>query len=277
MFGTGALPSKIDPRDVKDTSLTLSYPYPSEYETFIDMLEVEDQEKIGICTSYLKTYIEYLYFKKTGKYVRLSAAFLYIITKLYIDKNMQEGSQLRSALKAAQKYGVCTEATFPTNVNMTHAQFLSQSIPKEAWNEALNYRIGGYINIPIEKSLLAAAIHKYGMLYARMEVGSSWWTPSWHWKDILPLRKPSSVVSGHAVNHHGYEISDKTKIRGRNSWGKEWALMGNFYYFMEDYMPTEAWAITLESVMPMVDNTPLISDSMWRKLIAIFRDLKIIK
>lgn len=278
----GATPSKADARDARDESIALAYPYPLTSETHIDMLHVEHQRKVGACTACLKSYIEYLYFIKTGRYVRLSMAFLYIVTKLYVDRNFTEGSSLRSALKAAQKYGVCTEETFPSDFTLTHDQFLSQTIPAKAWTEALGYRIGGYVSIPVEKSLICAALDKYGLLYARYEVGEEWYTAkdgriSWRREDVLPLRRPKSVISGHAIILNGYDLSDKTKTMGRNTWSDQWADRGNFFTYHEDYPITEAWAITLESQMPNIPTGPIVEESTWRRLLTILRSISIIK
>jgi hypothetical protein len=287
-IGFGADPSKADKRDARDAELSLAYPFAAAYDTHIDMLNVEYQRKVGACTASLKSYVEYLYYRKTGKYVRLSMAFLYVVTKLYIDQNLTEGSSLRSALKAAQKYGVATEDSFPTDFTKSHAEFLMQPIPKGAWDSALEYRIGGYVSIPVERSCMAAAIDKYGLLYARYEVGSEWYTAkdgrvSWRKEDVLPLRAPKSVISGHAIILSGYDLtSEKAAIRGRNTWSDQWADRGNFLAYHEDYPITEAWAVTLDSVMPFVapavpGEQKVVDEKTWRGILAILRKFNIIK
>jgi hypothetical protein len=282
-IAAGALPSTKDTRDVKDTTLSGVLPLSVNYDTHIDMIEVEHQKKIGICTSYLKSYVEYLYYLKTGKYTRLSAAFLYIVTKRYIDQNKYEGSSPRSALKALMKYGVCRESVFPTNTDLTHEQFVTQDIPKEAFNDALSYRIGGYISIPTEQSLMAYALDKYKLLYTRFELGEEWYTDingkiTWDKNLILPLRGPKTVISGHAVLLSGYEIKDGTfKWKGRNSWSDAWADRGNFYGF-SPYQPTECWAITLESVEPLKPTiSPTVNDGVLRAFLKVLRSIGVIK
>lgn len=273
-IGFGADKSKKDRRDFKDSKIAFEYPYPESGKTDIDILAVEYQRKIGACTAALKTYIEWLYYKKTGTYIRLSMAFLYIVTKLYIDKNRTEGSSLRSALKAAFKYGVCKEDTFPSNFKLTHEQFISQEIPQKAWTEALEYTIGGYINIPIDRSLLSAALDKYSLLYVRFSIDKNWWTPTWDAKDILPLKPPIDTPTGHAVILNGYDLSKiKLEVDGRNTWSVLWANKGNFY---TNYLPTEAWAVTLDSQMHLKDNDIIVLDSVWRKLLDVLRKVGII-
>lgn len=255
----GAHKSKRDARDHKDSTLVKAFPYPQKHEVDMSAIRSFYQGQIGICTgaALVVSIIEYLYWLKTGKYVKLSVAFLYIVTKLKVDVNFVEGSSLRSALKAAYKYGVCTESTFPTNIDISHGEFLAQTIPKQAWNEALNYTIGGYVSIPVDQSLIAAAVWKYGPLYARFEVSDKWFKPSWFEKDISPLVSGKPVLSGHAVAITAYDLSNaKNPMWLKNSWGPEWFRNGSGLFNFSDYKPTEVWAVTLDSTMHMSENPP---------------------
>jgi hypothetical protein len=271
-IGFGAAPSKKDPRDKKDKELALAYPYPSKYDVDMAKVDVFYQSKIGVCTAAaLCGIIEWLYWKKTGKMVKLSVAFLYIVTKLHIDGNFYEGSSLRSALKAALKYGVCTEERFPTNVNLSHSSFLLQTIPKEAWNEALQYKIGGYVSIPVDESMLAAAMFKYGPLYTRFEVSHKWYSPSWFEKDISPIVAGSPIDSGHAVALRTYDLAELGKpFWLRNSWSKDWFRGGDGLFHFRDYKPTEAWAVTLDSVADL-PSQPTVLDTFGKKILDILR------
>lgn len=285
-FGYGALPSSKDSRDIKDPNITLASPYPDKYETDMSVFQARGlferryQKKLGVCVACaVVTYVEWLYFQKTGKYVELSVAFAYLVIKKLIDRNTIEGTSLRSALKLAMKYGICSEATFPTDYDLTHSEFLAQVIPEAAWSEALNYTIGGYVSIPIDRSLLAAGIYKYGMLMTRMEVGDTWWIPSWLAKDILPLKKPKSIVSGHAVDDHKYDVSlmNKAQFSFINWWSPTWGRGGVGEFIVEEYPPTEAWALTLESVMQYQDHSPTLAESVWRKVMEVLRTIGMIK
>lgn len=274
--------SDIDERDhaYKDKELTYAFPFPTQFKTDISIIvpqNVKNQRLIGACTASLTYYMEYLYWKKTGKYVKLSMAFLYLITKRFIDLNTIEGSSPRSALKAAQKIGVCTEETFPSNFSLSYADFMKQEIPAAAMSEAASYKIGMYRSIPIEPSLIAGAIYKYGLLYGRVEIDSHWWKPSYLPKDIDPLQPPSGPFTGHMITMFGYDDSDvKTKDFILNTWGQGWDNNGTGSIVHEDYMPhiTELWAVTLDPVQPtVVDKSLSVFDGVWRKLLAILRSL----
>lgn len=283
-FNTGANRSIKDVRDIKDKSAAQAYPYPAFHETDIDGLNIKGtderyQKLLGVCVACsVTTYVEWLYWKKTGVYTKLSVAFLYLVIKNFIDKDKVEGTSARSAIRAAMKYGICTEATFPTDYSMDHASFIAQAIPAAAWNEAINYTIGGYISVPVERSIMAAHLHKYGMLVSRYECGYTWWVPSWLPKDIFPLKKPLIVASGHLITHFSYNLNEKARFDFLNWWSKGWGNLGTGYSEVEDYAPTECWVLTLDSVMALKeDASPAILETIWRKLLSVFRKADVIK
>lgn len=284
-FGTGAHPSIPDERDelYKDKELSYGFPFPTQYQTNLSIFvpnNLKNQLSLGVCTASLSYYIEYLYWKKTGIYVKLSMAFLYLVTKRFVDGNTTEGSSARSALKAAQNLGICTEATFPSNFALSYEDFMAQIIPQAAMDEALNYKIGQYSSIPLEPSLIAGAIYKYGLLYGRVEIDSHWWTPSWLPKDIDPLQPPTAAFTGHMINLFGYDDSQaKTKDFLLNSWGQKWDNNGTGSLIHEDYMPhmTELWAVTLDPIQPAkVDASPQISIGVIAQFMAILRKIGLI-
>lgn len=251
-IGFGAFPSPKDYRDHQDPELVQGLPYPAEFHTDVTPLVVTNQKKLGICTSNLAYYAEWLYFKKTGVYTRLSRRFLYSVTKNLIDQNAMEGSSLRSALKAAYNYGICKEETFPSDTEgFTHDQYIDiNAIPPAAWAEAKNFKVGGYISIPTTKEGLMQGLYKYGLLYSMMQVGKEWWTDingnvTWDRTKIDPLRPPVNVVSGHAVVHTAY---DPVSLELRNSWSTSWDCDGNGHHEHNRYLPRESWAVTLDKV-----------------------------
>lgn len=245
----GAQPSKFDYRDRKDA--TLAGVRPASFKTDLGPVEIFDQEKIGICTSSIVTYVEWLYWKKTGVYTKLSRRFVYTVGKNLIDQDTLEGSSLRTMLKVVYNYGVPPETAFPSAVNgMSHAMYMDiNAVPAAAWKEALKYRIGSYVAIPTDKESFLNGLYKYGLLYTRMELGKEWWTApdgtvTWDPAKIMPLLKPTNVISGHAINHYGYENSIFTDLR--NDWGPEWGNLGDGFHLYDNYPVTEAWAVTLD-------------------------------
>lgn len=281
-FGTGAHPSLPDERDTlhADKEISYAYPFPTTWQTDISAIvpnNVKNQLSLGVCTASLTYYVEWLYWKKTDTYVKLSMAFLYLVTKRYIDLNDTEGSSARSALKAAQKYGIATEATFPSNFAQSYEDFMKQEIPQAAMDEALEHTIGQYSAIPLEPSLVDAAIYKYGMLYGRVEIDSNWWTPSYLPAAIDPLRPPKATFTGHMIHLTGFDDRDIKSIEDvLNTWGSGWNNNGTGHIVYEDYAPhmTELWAVTLNPVVVApVDNSPQIPDGVWRALLKILKGI----
>lgn len=278
MIAFGASPSKADKRDLKDYGVQ-AMPFPISSSINPDVLNIDEryQRKIGVCVACaVTTYVEYLYYVKTGTYTKLSVAFCYQVIKKFVDKNTTEGSSLRSGITVAMKYGICKESTMLTNYNLTHEQFLAQQIPEGAFTEALNYRIGGYFAVPIEQSLLAGTLYKYNLILTRYEVGNKWYSPSWLPKDIFPLVSSNPVASGHAVVQHAYNLKDKPRFDFLNWWSGNWGNRGTGWSYIDDYAPTEAFVLTLESQAHLlVDNSPLIDESFISKIMKILRALKI--
>lgn len=250
--GLGSTPSVVDLRDNKDKRLALAVQYPEKYTVDISSLEMRMQYKIGKCVGAATTKGTEPLFPSSERSGPFSDDFMYRGAKI-IDGNEYEGTSIRSALKFAQKFGIATKNTFnvPVSDSMTYAEYMKYKIPVEAFEEGRKHKIGQYLSIPIDADALKAAIYKYGILVVRMDVGSEWWTPSWSKYDILPLKSPKQLVSGHAVVLYGYDstsVPGKTKFYLSNSWSHEWADLGNGYFYFEDYKPTEAWAITLDPV-----------------------------
>lgn len=261
----GAHLSEPDYRDVKHEDVTKVSLVPPSYTEDFSNVPVSMQNKIGICTSNLCDLVERLY-EKRGIQIRLSRRFLYTVTKRLIDKNTTEGSSLRSALKAAYNYGIAPESMVPTDTTISHDQFIKEyTWTPSVWEEALKYRIGGYVNVGTDKDSISRAIYEYGGIFAMVKVGKEWYTnqlgySSWLSKDILPLRKPKVIISGHAVVCYGYDNTQpKLNTFLRNSWSTGWADKGNGNLFLEEYYPDfmEAWGVTL---LPIVNTLPQKKD-----------------
>lgn len=277
-ISTGAIPSVADSRDFSATIYPTGIIEDEIYTNIDDVVKYVYQKQIGACTACaLVKIIEYLFYKKTGVYTQLSVRFLYNITKQYIDCNTNEGSSLRNALKASQKYGVMTEQDCPSNFDTTHSEFISLVITQDMLLKASKYKIGAYYSIPVESSIIHYALKRFGTLYARFEVGDTWYKPTWNKSDILPLKQSSNIISGHAVGIFKSNIVTKTQWLF-NSWSRLWADNGNGYYVYDDYKPTELWAVTLDPIPEIkVDSSKTIEDKTWRKFLDILRLVKVIK
>ncbi len=266
--GLGAHSSKLDVRDNKDKELAFAVALPDKYFADTTSLGMRMQYSIGKCIGEGNA-------KKADQLFNIYSSddFMYLGAKS-IDGNLTEGSSIRSALKFWQKNGICLHSTFniPVDYDMTYGEYIKYKPSNEAVEEAKKYKIGRYFSVPVEASMIKASLIKYDLLVARMEVGDEWYTPDWLAKNILPLKKPKSPISGHCIVLSGFDttlIEGKTAIYLENSWSSRWADKGRGYFFLEDYKPTEIWAITLEPITEQ----PSITLEVLQKLIKIFQSI----
>lgn len=251
-FGLGAEKSKEDYRDIKLGDVALAIPLLQKFQIDYSNITIFNQKKLGICVA-AATATRKEKMESDGK--KLSVRDLYSTIKNKIDMNSWEGTSIRNGLKALFHYGVSTEKTSPTDVTLNHQDFINFTPSIEAELEALVYKDKSYVNVPIDSDSLRLGIFQSNStgIIARMEVGKEWWTPSWAKEDILPLRPPKQVISGHAVVLTGWDfINGRLAFYGRNSWGTEWADSGNFYFFYDEYKPTEAW-VSIDVSKEMVE------------------------
>lgn len=239
--GFGAIESKHDPR-------TFTYkPTKANYKGGVRYVPVDitDQDRVGICTA--NAFIM-LINKLTGK--KYSADFQYLIQKLYVDGNWDEGSSGFSAAHAGYKYGVILEKDFKKYITqkdraLSYDKYVKklQAIPEKDIKKLLKkaIKITGYARVPVDRDLMANAIDnsKAGII-ARFALGNEWWT-----NPIEPLRAPKKLISGHLVVISNYAGNS---FRIANGWGSEWADKGTAYFLLRNYAPTEAWAIFLDEL-----------------------------
>ncbi len=81
-------------------------------------------------------------------------------------------------------------------------------------------------------------IYDHGPSIVLLKLGREWWSAvsganSWAEADILPVKPPATVVSGHFVLAHSW---DKENIYFLNHWSDAWGRKGHGY-FQENYMP----------------------------------------
>ncbi len=219
--------SPFDNRDFKIASFGGPESLPVTYENeAIHKMPRWWQKKIGACVGHAlaKSAREYWY-RKTGKIINFSPRFLYAVAKCK-DGIEDEGTYPRLVASILKDYGCATEATCPNNTDLKHEEYVYnrkiENIPKEAFDEALQYRVGGYAFITIYEYSIKKAILNYGIVSALLSLGSEWWTPSWNKKDIYPLRPPKSIVSGHEICFTGWDEN----ITVDNHWSEFWADLG---------------------------------------------------
>lgn len=257
-FGAGAIPSPRDYRDVPYSRIIAAAdptPLPSKHLEPIEKLPVWHQRKIGACVGHAagiyKVWLDYL---ETGKFHKLSARFLYALAKCR-DGVSGEGTFPSLVAKIVKDHGVATEKTVKNDTTLKHEAYVynrkETGIPADAWKEAKQFAIKGYAFPNVNKltELKRAIIDQHGAMLL-MRLGDEWYTDekgksSWDDDDVVPLRAPKEVVSGHEVFLYGYEdVGNRTKLYIHNSWSVDWAIKGRAWFWYDEYRPYLNEAIT---------------------------------
>ena len=225
----GAIERTPDPRDYPLGAFTPTT-YPDTYFSDISWAPVENQRKIPACGSHAGAFVKNLQDNR-----RLSPAFLWKEIKLIDGRSPEEGTDMLSIFKTLKSAGTCLFDTTidDTTVDVdTYTDPHSITIAQSA--NAQDHKISTYafqFNPTMEQ--IKAAIYEHGAVLLLLRVGEEWWTPSWNAADILPLKPPQNVVSGHFVVAYGY---NQDSIFFRNEWSSDWGANGNGY-FKANYLP----------------------------------------
>ena len=172
-----------------------------------------------------------------------------------------EGSTNLGAVRAAEKVGLCTEASVPTDITAPFDKIVETP---ELYNEALNYRISSYHNIPNDPESIKAAI--YGVLHElpyTMPDGSPGKCPLIaafpvyaNFKDsydngVVPMPE-GRLLGGHSSPIFGWKLIDgKPHWINFGSWGTNIADNGIFYIpFDHPFYPNDWWLMKIMGGAP---------------------------
>lgn len=267
----GGRTSPKDYRDVPISAVAGAGPLPSKYFVDISKLPVWHQRKLGACVGHAAAkYKQRLDLKDIKKLPKLSARFLYAMAKCK-DGFSGEGTYPRLVAKILKDYGCATEETVPNDTKLSHAEYTygadESKIPKKAFIEAKQFKISGFAfpNVKKPEDLKNGIIAGDGCILL-VRVGKEWYTKktgesSWDKKDILPIRAPKKIISGHEIYLHGYEdVGDRVKFYFMNSWSDEWADEGNGWFWFDEYVKYMDEAITFvdipNDILDQVDELP---------------------
>lgn len=234
--------------------------------------DLSDQRKLGVCTMCGVRMAAEAHFKD-GK--RLDEYWGYLIGKTMYDDPIFghfEGSSALTMLKTANNYGI-PEAEFCKSYKLktdgTYAQFIQSflneyngEIPERILDNASNHKIPGYFRISgtePDKFEIATQIKSGRVVIARFALGDNLHTNQFgkysrKAKDILPLRAPKEVTSGHIMTINEFWSNEDTfdyDFGGPNSWSRTWCPDNEKQeagYFWFEYATqvgffTEAWVI----------------------------------
>jgi hypothetical protein len=169
---------------------------------------------------------------------RYTPRFTWTNIKTFDGNPLEAGTDLRSIFKSLTKTGAVDFDLLGNDITGTLQAYAHPTITPEMTANAATHKAPGYgFATDFTLNGLKQYIYDHGSIVLLFRVGNEMWTapngtPSWAEKDILPLRPPATVVSGHFVVCHSY---DDQYIYFINSFSKDWGRVGHGY-FGEDYL-----------------------------------------
>jgi hypothetical protein len=215
-----------------------------------DTPEVEDQGDYGSCVGWavVRGLREWMYWKQTGKKVRLSVRFVWMAAKETDQFEINTfvanaGTSVKTAFKVMSKYGVPEDKYYPYTNELISFTSLKQK--REFFYNASRYRIFNYYmlaNNEMRKFHLA----NVGPFVATVPVNANWMGVGTD--GIIPGNDVEDAVGGHSVLVVGYDERNQW-FKFKNSWGKAWGNKG-FGYFSFDYAEKKMWAAMGTDLVP---------------------------
>jgi C1A family cysteine protease len=154
------------------------------------------------------------------------------------------GAQIRDGIKSIVKQGVCSEATWPYDIDQFAAKPPVAAYAEGKKNQALAYsRVAR--SLPQMKGCLASG---FPFVFG-FTVYESFESPAVAKTGTVDMPKPKEqVVGGHAVVAVGYNDATERFII-RNSWGRKWGMRGYFtlpyLYLVDTNLADDFWTIRL--------------------------------
>jgi C1A family cysteine protease len=207
---------------------------------------VEDQLHLGSCVGQAVVGAYELLLNKAdrNRFTDLSRLFVYYNARL-LDNAVEEdvGAYVRDGIKAVNKYGVCSESTWPYLVERFA---LAPSI--QSYEDAQRRLIKKYYRIDDIKDIIDA-LNTDSPVVTSMNVYDSFYELD-RGKKILPMPRASEdLIGGHAVTFVGYDLPKKLFL-ARNSFGEDWGDRGYFWvpfdYAEKDFM--DNWTFDIELI-----------------------------
>lgn len=201
-YGIGSLPSKVDLRNA--------------------LSAVEDQKTIGSCVAQgIVGALEYHEKKNGVPYEDLSRLFLYYNTRV-IQGTVREdsGCEIRLALKALSKQGICKESFWKYDCRRYRTE-----PPEKCYTDGLRYTNISYYRLSTASEIKSALTEGYPVVFGA-ELFSSFMSEEVAKTGSVQLPVENDMSEGgHCMLIVGYDDSTGRFIV-RNSWGKKWGQKG---------------------------------------------------
>lgn len=188
--------------------------------------------------------------KAVSKKKRFTPRFTWADIKSFDGNPIDAGTDMRSIFKSITKRGALEFDLMGNDVALDKQTYAHPAITAAMNLNAAQYSGEGYGFIQDRTFKgIKQFINDHGPSIVLLRLGKEWWTApngvnSWQEADIMPIRPPQVIISGHFVLAHSY---DEKRIYFLNSWSQDWAR-GGHGYFEEDYMP---WINDVGALFPL--------------------------
>lgn len=203
-----------------------------------------DQGQLGSCTAFGFAGVVTFEQSKQGLPITMpSCLYQYYNTRILESTTGEDsGGTIRDAIKAGNRYGVCSEATWPYVIGNFTQQPPDPAYAEGGLHPILQYHrvIGGVDGIRL--ALSSGYPVDFGML-----VYESFESDTVAQSGVIPMPGPGeNVAGGHCTNLCGHDDTTRMFL-GRNSWGTGWGQNG-YYQISYDYIDQYAsdfWVVSL--------------------------------
>ncbi len=238
----GALPSSVsDYRTIPLASVRADTPFLNGVQNFqndYSMIPVIDQGQEPECPgTALKVYLQKKIFKETGKVADISSRALYQLMRMYGGTPAeQEGAEPFYGNMVAKNVGAINTELVPEDRTLAPDVYgESLDVTLDMITDAIKKQINGYAvpNLTIPEILNAIQFND-GMLCTIL-IDESWYQ---YQPGVFELTGIGATLGLHRVLLTGFstKADGSLWVRGRNSWGAEWGLGGDFEFKLTTYL-----------------------------------------
>jgi hypothetical protein len=191
-YSTGAIIPVSDPRNIDIGEIQQPIEIPVSYKSELAYWEVKNQGNHPACVGFTFSQIsEFIFFKRTGKKIKVDGLELYAKAKKEDGIPEQSGTYPNVMAKIVTRDGVRDE-----NGNICAIS-------------------NGYAFVPVyDFELLSQAIYQNGAVATLFIIDKNWF--------IGIIGRLLQRVGGHEVTLYGYEKGPISILKGINSWGIGW-------------------------------------------------------
>jgi hypothetical protein len=197
-----------------------------------------------------------------------------------------QGTNPVTAIGELINHGMCDDSFLPNDTTLPYETYKDVSlITPDAYSNALPRQAQSQVIIKdLSWTGLKAALQEYKVLALLIEVGAEMWTDingniSWAEKDVLPIRPPQVIDSGHEVvllDAASFGLPTDGYLYFMNSWSDQWGRKG-IGYFGQNYLPYVVEARAIVDLPDWVVNNLLQQKSLLEKVVQLLKQLLQIK